>query len=630
MPGTGGGDNARKQLLQRERAAQLRVVAEFKKIQKRIEAELYDLLLRIDNERRSTGNASASTLIRQARARELLNQVTDEINRLSRTLGLATSQTQTAAINIAQAQASNETRITSSLSFFDSDATRELIGIAGDGEPLAKHFAGVAPGVRQLMFDSLFAGIATGQSNQQIAKAINDAVGFGAARSMTIVRTETNRAYREASRKFYADNDGVKGWRWVAALDLTTCPICWALHGSIFQTRVKMATHPNCRCTMVPVFEGDPPFPTGPEKFAGLSPEQQKTILGPRRFELYKAGANLSDFVETNQTPFGLGRRIIPLDRVTFKPNPRLPGPPPAVTPTPTPALPAVPAIKPGDPVPTFATSLEAERYLERRFPNTKFDLDGVDMKGGFLQAQANEITRLMDLYPEAAAELKYFGNYSDPNKFVGTGATGRMERNANAHASFSGNYIGLSKKVYADADAYIKQKKYAKQIGWSVTDNPAGTITHEFGHTIDGWLKYRVSEARGFLKRGTGVADLSLTKYVDLERGVTTEIGELRDALLRKKKPTRAELSDYGRSKRTEQFAEGFSQYWNEPGNRSQFAIEQAKLIELAQTRTRYAKTELTHLIDLRGDELRAARREINELYKELGLKPPYKKNEL
>lgn len=628
------GDDARRKLLLRERQQQLRVIIEFKKIEKRLQVELYDVLFRIDHARRTEGNARPGDLIEQARIRNLLDQVSDEIFRSSQRLGLDTARLQTAAVNIAKDEAGQYAALRTDLSFFDDVATRELIGSAGDGKPLGVYFSKLSKPVRQQMFDALFYGIAAGKSNQQIAREVNQAVGNGAAAAMTIVRTETNRTYREASRKFYQESDLVRGWRWVAALDLTTCPICWSQHGRVFATRVKMATHPNCRCTIVPVFADDPKSETGPERFAKLTLEQQRAILGPRRLALYNQGANLSDFVETVPTPFGPGRRIRPLDLTTFTPNPRTPagsasGPPKILTPDPaltdrlTPKSTLTAAIKPGDPVPRFATTPALEEYLERRFPGTKFDLAGISRDADLLQIQADEITRLMDRYPEVASRLQYFGTYSDPAKFRPAGSGGRVQRNAYAHASIhDGKYIGLSRAWYGDAKRYIDSKKRSGAINWTVSDNPRATTTHEFGHLVDSWL---ITPGR----RNGGIGQDALTRVLDPAAPTTFE--DLRNKIIRKFKPKPREISDYARTNRVEQFAEGFSQFWNRPASEhSAFTKAQAKLIEMAQTRTRYPAGLQRSIGNLSDADARTMRREINEIYLELGLKSPYRKNEL
>lgn len=308
---------ARRELLDREKRDAVLTIREFGKIRDNISAEL-DAVLKAIADARAIGNVPTPGLIFEGnRLKRLLDAVTDEINRAAGPLTDTLTDAQEKALSIARSQARGLPQLAADLQLFDAEATRELIGISGDGGPLARLFKKLAKPIRQSIFDALINGMAQGATNQQIAAVINRSVGNGAAAAMTIARTETNRAYREASRKFYDDVPAVIGWRWLSALDLNTCPLCWAMHGRIFKTKVKMGTHPNCRCTMVPVFATDAAANLGTDLFAKLNQAQQTAILGPKRFELYSAGVKLPKFVGTKKTPFGPGRFLIAARDIT-------------------------------------------------------------------------------------------------------------------------------------------------------------------------------------------------------------------------------------------------------------------------------------------------------------------------
>lgn len=324
-------DRSRSKLLQLERQKQAAVINQFGKIRDKLQEQIADLLVQIEHLRRTEGNADPGLLIRKSRLQAILAGVEDDINAAAVRLAALTANAQDKAIDIAQDQAEATPGLETGFEFFDSAATREIVGSAIDGGPLVKIFSNISRPVQNAMFDALYFGVAAGLPNQAIARNVRDAIGGGAARAMTIVRTETNRAYREATRQFYDQTEGVKGWRWVSALDLRTCPICWALHGKVFKTSTKFGTHPNCRCTMVAVFPGDPKTTTGPEAFDKLTESQKIAILGPGRYKLYADGADLSDFVGQVRTPFGIGRTVKPIRETTYKPKPRKPvGPVPA------------------------------------------------------------------------------------------------------------------------------------------------------------------------------------------------------------------------------------------------------------------------------------------------------------
>lgn len=603
------GDAARNKLLTLEQRRQLAVVSEFEKIQKRLTAEIADLLERIEKQRRIDGNASPNLLLQKARLSELLDAITKEINDSAAKLAGLTTSAQNQAVDVAKTQASQYPDLKADISFFDGPAARELIGIAGDGSPLAVHFAKLAAPARQAMFDALFFGISAGVPNGQIAREVKQALGGTTAQAMAIVRTETNRAYREASRKFYDAAPDVIGWRWLAAINATPppCPICWSQHGRVFKTKTKLGSHVNCRCSMVPVFAGDAAVETGPELFAKLNEAQQKNILGPRRLELYKQGAKLSDFVETNKSAFGIGRRIKPLDRTTFKPKARTlnpTNPEPFRPTTPKPALPAaadVTAIRPGDPVPLFANARQATDYMSQRFPGTAFDYSGMHIE--LVRTNTAEMARLMDLYPETAARVKSVVNENRAGfgpaiaKHFGTSTTSRIAYNG---------------RLYSDAEKFRAKKKYGLDIGWSASDKDYSTTTHEFGHAVDYWID------------SLGAKSIFRPAFADGR----AEITSIADRIVRELKPKYGELSDYaiqgrGLRQRREQFAEGFSMMHNRPAKDWPAFVRAQKLfIDRLQNSKIYDLNEQTEFRNLSDDEKAAARAEFDDFIKSLGLK--------
>lgn len=616
------GENSRRLLLERERRVQLRTIAEFGKLRDRLQSDLDDLLRRIDIARLTTPNAPPNLVLEAARTRQLLDDVSDEMLLIARRLGMQTADAQTAAIRIAKKQAMDTANLNADFAFFDSEATKELIGITGAGQPLEKHFLKLSFPIREAMFDALFFGIAAGQSNQQIAAGVKEAIGGGTSAAMTIVRTETNRAYREATRKFYVDAPAVVGWRWVAACDLNTCPICWSQHGRIFKTRTKMATHPNCRCTMVAVFKTDAKAPTGDDLFRDLTPAQQKAILGPKRFELYKAGARLTDFVELTKTKFGPGRRIKPLAITTIGATPPAAIPPPkppakpksAVTPKPT--LPAAT-------IPTFESTAAADQWFAETYPQTVWDFKGIDTEGGFMQNQANEIDRLFREYPAVAARMKYFGTGITKAKrpfSIRFGKQTYAQHQYYPNGKYS--YISLNPKYYSNREVMRAAKVRNFASGWHVSDRDHATVSHEFGHAVELWID-------------SDLQSKQITKFGRLSG--EDEIGSIKNNLVTALKPEPGEQSGYSlalmkrnkraaeASRRKEQFAEGFSMIQNQPPVlRSRFARSLNTLLEILKSGS--YNSDAKTMFDAEGEaEKKAARIAINELHKKLGLPEPF-----
>ncbi len=121
---------------------------------------------------------------------------------------------------------------------------------------------------------------------------LKKALGIGLSRALTIARTETLRAHREATRASYQANKGlVGGWIWHSAADERTCGCCWAMHGTEHSLEEELDGHPNCRCAMVPILPGiNFEVKPGVELFAGLTAEKQIRILGPAKWAAWKDG----------------------------------------------------------------------------------------------------------------------------------------------------------------------------------------------------------------------------------------------------------------------------------------------------------------------------------------------------
>jgi SPP1 gp7 family putative phage head morphogenesis protein len=245
---------------------------------------------------------------------EILSHIEDAIAR--RTIRLAQSVTNAQRYVVkAAAKTIGAYLNTPKGSIFEPDleATQKLIGRTQNNSTLARFFNRLKEPIREAAKEQLIEGFSKGESAGQIAKRMNDVADVGKARALTIARTETNEAYRAASREFLRQAD-IKKYVWMAVLDARTCVICWSLHGRLFDSDKKVFSHPNCRCTLIPVTKGMKPVETGTEKFAKLQPGFQKQILGQKRFDLYTSGSELSSFVGSKEdAEFGRRHFIRPL-----------------------------------------------------------------------------------------------------------------------------------------------------------------------------------------------------------------------------------------------------------------------------------------------------------------------------
>lgn len=198
-------------------------------------------------------------------------------------------------------------------------AIEALSGFMSDGSPLVNHFATIGPDAVEAIRSAVAAGIAAGDSAAEIARRIRGACEMSVTRAETIARTETIRAFREATRQSYEANaDVLTGWVRVCAGDSRVCAACWALHGTRNNVQTPCATHPRCRCVMVPEVVGVPTeVPSADVLFGRMSAEQQREALGPGRYEAWRGGAALSSFGRIVDSPrWGPVAEVVPLAEV--------------------------------------------------------------------------------------------------------------------------------------------------------------------------------------------------------------------------------------------------------------------------------------------------------------------------
>lgn len=195
-------------------------------------------------------------------------------------------------------------------------AAEQVAAVTRAPAPVGQLLAQLGPQAAKTVTDALVSGVVMGKNPRVIASDIRQALGGNLTRALTIARTETLRAYREASRTAYQANaDVLAGWRWSADLSKRTCSACWAQHGSLHPLDEVMATHPRCRCTMVPQTRswrelgfGDTPegvtLEPGPAVFRRLPEADQRAILGPAKYDAFKRrDITLPDLVAERQSP---------------------------------------------------------------------------------------------------------------------------------------------------------------------------------------------------------------------------------------------------------------------------------------------------------------------------------------
>src|SRR5579885_1086562 len=236
-------DGFKTDLLKNERATSSELLRAYGEIWLRIKSSVDSLTQQIETARSRGETISKSWLFQQDRLKSLQRQVEFEMSRFSDfAAGKITAEQLQAATNgaaqagqlIATALNGVDENLTASFSTLNTQAIQSIVGFASDGSPLKDLLDTIAPNASQAVADALIQGVALGYNPTKTASAIRDALGGDLARALTISRTETMNAYRDASSQTYqANSDVLDGWVWTASMSERTCPMCIAMSGTI-------------------------------------------------------------------------------------------------------------------------------------------------------------------------------------------------------------------------------------------------------------------------------------------------------------------------------------------------------------------------------------------------------------
>jgi SPP1 gp7 family putative phage head morphogenesis protein len=283
-------DAYRKAIIRRERHAALRLITAYGLAWKRLKTNLDKLTSDIKAARDAGEPVNQFWLARQERYSTLLRQVGDEIRKFSDTAeSTITKQQELAAKaglrdSVAMMEAAAETTgINAAFNKLPTSAVENLAGTLGDGSPLRSLIDQLPREARAIVERGLIEGVALGHGPAKIARVIREGLGGNMTRALTISRSETLRAYRQASLDSYRANaDVVQGWYWRSSRSRRSCCACIALDGIFFPLSQPMKNHPRCRCTLIPGLKGLK-LDTGLDWFKKQPADVRRSILGTNK-----------------------------------------------------------------------------------------------------------------------------------------------------------------------------------------------------------------------------------------------------------------------------------------------------------------------------------------------------------
>lgn len=305
----------RQALIAQDAGTMVNMADRWLQLENSLEAQI-GLLSREITDMQAAGEAvGINRVLKLRRYRTLLGQFDTEMERYNKWAGgeIADQQLRLAQMGLTHAVEATQLSLTEAGygvgRFFDRVPVRaieNMIGMTGSGAPLRNLLNEAAPLSVEHMTRALIEGLAMGLPPGQTARLMMDGMAMGLTRTTLIARSEQLRVYRESGRQQYDISEAIQTYERVCANQPDTCMACIALDGKIYPTNEVMEVHPADRCFMIPHVAGADPIERerGKDWFAKQSPELQKQMMGPGRFELYNSGQiSLQDLVTQTDHP---------------------------------------------------------------------------------------------------------------------------------------------------------------------------------------------------------------------------------------------------------------------------------------------------------------------------------------
>lgn len=301
----------RRDLLNRDEDQRARMARQWRQVEANLQDEVERFAERVSRDGLTPAQIRSrqfqldrfTSLLAQTRVelRRYVDVVEPQIMEQQRAFGAKGAQSAIAAIGAVTGN------VRASFDVLPKSAIENLVGLAGDGSPLRhvleRSFGAGANG----MFDQLLRGVALGANPRVIARnMVRNGLSQTLSQVMVTARTEPLRVFRESSRQQYSASGVVDYFRRLATRDRRTCPACLFADGEVYELGDYLRSHPQCRCTTVPVVKGFKPveWEKGKDWFIKQPPAVQRKMLGNGIYDLWNRKIiQLEDTVKVRQDP---------------------------------------------------------------------------------------------------------------------------------------------------------------------------------------------------------------------------------------------------------------------------------------------------------------------------------------
>lgn len=146
-------------------------------------------------------------------------------------------------------------------------------------------------------------------------KSLRNSIYSNTRTVLQSLANETRTMIFEENEKYFSDDEN--RYEYLATLDNRTCLVCGSLDGSLFKNirdvKYQLPKHRGCRCIVLPYFEIEGDKKSSKNGYVDSKvtfndwlkvqdKETQLDVLGRTRFELFKNGEDISQFVDNGKT----------------------------------------------------------------------------------------------------------------------------------------------------------------------------------------------------------------------------------------------------------------------------------------------------------------------------------------
>lgn len=479
-------------------AAVDQVLAAHAQVYARIRTEFDAVLDKIAQAQAAGQPHSPAWIYQRTRLKAALASTKVEIAALAEFASETTQQAQWSAIQASVKHAAkmgqtalNQVGVAGSFLDLNPENLKHLVGFLHDGTPLSNLFAVMPLQTAESLRLALVQGVTLGKGVDWMTRRVETALDVPRWRAETIIRTESQRTYRAASRATYEANaDVLAGWVWTATLDARVCPACLVMDGTEHPTWAILDGHPRCRCAMVPrtltydeilgLPEGTtpdsrPPLRSGKAWLEAQSPATQRALLGPGKWKAWKAGKiTLDDVVARHgDDQWGTMRRERSLREIDKGLNPNYPD---------VPAQPAAPV--------EYQPQADKAALLHANFSLEALEERIAESPGGQYEANLKAAVAMH------LNEQDYGPSLPGPNLHLAEVGTAKMNKAAQTKGYPSKGYSQTVAVYKARANGQVGTKVGIKDpLTWEdkITATKALQDHQEW---LDGWLQDQANKA--------------------------------------------------------------------------------------------------------------------------------------